>query len=92
VARKRRRSNYSRDFFGEDYIDGLEINTVNSARFIGRKSYSFSIFDDCNVCIEVKNKDGKSGYRRVSIQSEVRHANISKTRKMNGYKERIKGR
>ena len=88
---RRRRKPWG-SFLGEDPGDGLEINRINDARFASRKGRSVSMFDADNICIEYEHKRGGRRFHRVSIMGEVRHANASKTRKINGYKERIKGR
>lgn len=90
MAHKRRRP--YRDFFSQDPCDGLEVNSINPARFVSKRSYSLSIFDADNICIEYEDKRFGRRFHKVSIMGEVRHANQSKTRKINGYKERIKGR
>ena len=89
---KRRRSRTYRDFMMTNPQDGLEVNLLNEARFIGRRSGSFSMFDADNVCIELGTTINGHSYHKVSIMGEVKRVNKYKTRKMNGYKDRIQGR
>jgi hypothetical protein len=92
VARKRRRRKYYKDFLFKDSCDGLgTFRGAESNKPIARRSYSFSIFDQDNICIELENKNGKRKFHNVSIKKEVRKVN-SHTEKLNGYKDRIKGR
>ena len=92
AARRRRRRSKYKDFLFEDPCDGLEINTVNQARFTSRYGSSFSLFDADNICVELENKVAGRRFYKVSIMGEVRRANVSRSRRLNGYKERIKGR
>ena len=92
VLRRRRKRRAWGDFLSQDPCDGLEVNTVNQARRASRYSSSFSLFDADDICIELDSKKNGRRFHNVSIMCEVRHINISKTRNINGYKERIKGR
>jgi hypothetical protein len=92
AARKRRKRSY-RDFMMDDSGDGLEINRLNAARFIGRRHATISMFDADNIVIEL-NGETENGrhFHKVSVLGEVRRVNRSKTRRINGYKQYIKGR
>ena len=82
-----------RDFLSEDPCDGLEVNLLIDARFMSRYNTSVSMFDADNICIEVKDEvTGGRSFHKVSIMGKVRLANAYKSLKLNGYKERIKGR
>ena len=90
---KRRPMRWKRkDYIMELPRDGLEINSVNHARFISRRARSFSIFEADNICVELDSEKYGRRYHTVSVLGKVGRANASKTRKINGYKERIKGR
>jgi hypothetical protein len=92
MARKKRKRRSWADYRQEDPGDGLEINSISESRFASKKSWQMSVFDADNAAMEYKDNGGRRRFHKVSIMGEVRRANISKTRKMNGYKDRIKGR
>jgi len=76
----------------EDPCDGLEINSLVETRRVSARQSRFCMFDADNIAIEYEHKQGGRRYHKVSIMGEVRHINPFKTRKINGYKERIEGR
>lgn len=90
MVRKRRRSTgRSWDSFMSDPTDGLEINSLNHARFIGRRSSRMSMFDADNIAVETFGT--KRGYHKVSIMGEVRHANGSRSKCTNRCKDKTNG-
>jgi hypothetical protein len=70
-----------------DSEDGLEINRLIAGRFIGRQRGSMSMLNADNVVIELIDRGSR--FYKVSILGEVRRVNSSKTRRINGYKDKI---
>lgn len=94
AGRKKRRKKWGpfRNFFGHDPCDGLEVNRINTTRFVSKRDTTFSVFDAYNICIEVKKGDLGRRFQKVSIMGEVTKVNDSKADRINGYKAHIKGR
>ena len=67
-----------------DVTDGLHVNTVNCARFAGKRTTKMTMFDRANISV---SHDGK--YKKVSIMGEAGHANYQKAVCINGYKRII---
>jgi len=91
VRNKRKRRSH-RDYVMEDPGDGLEVNRlIAGVGRIGRKHGSISIFDADNIVIELSGRNEESGscFHKVSILGEVRRINRSKSRRINGYKDKI---
>ena len=92
MAQAKRRKRRYKDFVISDPSDGLEVNTINGARFVSRRQSLISIFDADNVVIELDELMNGSRFHRVSIVREVKRVNRSKTARINRYKDRIQGR
>lgn len=68
----------------------MEVNNFNCNMFVAKKSYSMSMFDQDNICIDMG--PDQSRFKLVSIMKKVRRVNRTKTLKINGYKKLTNGR
>ena len=92
MRKRRKRRKPGTDIFTADPADGLEINRANDARLMSKRYSRYSIFDADNICVELDNKINDRRFHHVSVFKQVKHANASKTKKINGYKEFINSR
>lgn len=87
----RKRNRIYAEFRHDEPCDGLEVNTISKARFIGRKRIYMSAFDADNIAMELNGYVTICRFYVVSVLTKVRQANSCRD-KVNGYKDYIKGR